>query len=343
VLVVQFAEYLFTEVHLIAARVSAQISGLAFGFQFGGGAREPFESTYLKAFRQGLYKQPLPPGRKPRSRVPTSLDMIMDYHDANSGNESPMLKRALCTGMALAYCCLLRPSEYLTHTKHDQHVLLAESVTFECALPGEESVFLGAHELRREGIRWCDVKLVRIEFLTAKNFDERNRRALWFTAHLYTSTLDLPRMLFDWAIAARLRKGDFFMSWVFPGALNAERVTLCYDVMQKTIKEMAVAFGFSPERFGCHGLRIGGACLLRAAGAKDTFILLMGRWKSLPACLKYQEASTADYDRMLSLLCTMGLYTSRDLRIRYPRPRHEPIGEQDPTNHDSADTCIDEC
>jgi hypothetical protein len=113
--------------------------------------------------------------------------------------------------------------------------------------------------------------------------------------------------------------------------------------MQKTIKEMAVAFGFSPERFGCHGLRIGGACLLRAAGAKDSFILLMGRWKSLPACLNYQEASTADYDRMLSLLCTMGLYTSRDLRIRYPRPRHEPIGEQNPTNHDSADTCIDEC
>jgi hypothetical protein len=116
------------------------------------------------------------------------------------------------------------------------------------------------------------------------------------------------------------------MSWFAPGTIIKSRETLHYGVMQAAVKEVAVKFGFSPRRFGCHGLRVGGACLLRAAGASDGEIMGMGRWKSLPACLKYQEGSLIGHDRMLDCLVTKGLYTVRDIRIRYPMPRCEPVG-----------------
>jgi hypothetical protein len=64
-----------------------------------------------------------------------------------------------------------------------------------------------------------------------------------------------------------------------------------------------------------------GATHLRAAGADDGFICLMGRWRSLPACLSYQEVSTAAHDRMGALLMTPGVYTTRDLRLQYVLPQ----------------------
>jgi hypothetical protein len=110
------------------------------------------------------------------------------------------------------------------------------------------------------------------------------------------------------------------------------RDALSYAHMTREIKQMAEEFGFAPKRFGCHGIRVGGASLLRAAGAPDSLIMLIGRWKSLPACLGYQEASTATHDMLLSVLLTRGLYTARDVRIRYPQPRCETWGPQYPTN-----------
>jgi hypothetical protein len=80
--------------------------------------------------------------------------------------------------------------------------------------------------------------------------------------------------------------------------------------MTREIKIIAEEFGFSPKRFGCHGVQVGGASLLRAAGASDSLILLIGRWVSLPACLGYQEASTATHDKLLQVLLTRGLYTA---------------------------------
>jgi hypothetical protein len=51
----------------------------------------------------------------------------------------------------------------------------------------------------------------------------------------------------------------------------------------------------------------------------------MGRWKSLPACLGYQETSTRAHDRMQALLMTPGLYTNRDLHLQYTLPRYSEL------------------
>jgi hypothetical protein len=93
-----------------------------------------------------------------------------------------------------------------------------------------------------------------------------------------------------------------------------------YADFTKVVKYAATLFGFAPDLFGGQSIRVGGATLLRAAGATDGEICLMGRWKSLPACLGYQEVSTATHDRMLNMLLTTGAYTNRDIRLQYRLP-----------------------
>ncbi|KAJ1394291.1 hypothetical protein B484DRAFT_340393, partial [Ochromonadaceae sp. CCMP2298] len=56
------------------------------------------------------------------------------------------------------------------------------------------------------------------------------------------------------------------------------RECLLYRDFHDIIKRTAAHFDFDSTQFGCHGVRVGGATHLRAAGADDGFICLMGRW-----------------------------------------------------------------
>ena len=52
------------------------------------------------------------------------------------------------------------------------------------------------------------------------------------------------------------------------------------DAVRADIRRLMAAIGESPEQFGTHSLRIGGATALFAAGADETVIRTMGRWSS---------------------------------------------------------------
>jgi hypothetical protein len=146
----------------------------------------------------------------------------------------------------------------------------------------------------------------------------RSGRALWFHAGTSIQSLHLVRVLFDWVCASRPALKHNILSWASP-TVPGFRENLKYVDFQRVIKLAAEGQGFVPDRFGAHGLRVGGASLLRAAGATDGEIMLMGRWRSLPACLGYQEVSTATHDRMLDMLLK-GSYTNRDVRLQYRLP-----------------------
>jgi hypothetical protein len=104
-----------------------------------------------------------------------------------------------------------------------------------------------------------------------------------------------------------------FLSWPIPNSTRKCRDSLRYEIMQQIVKDAAVYFGFSPKKFGCQSLRSGGATLLRAVRASDSEIMMMGRWKSMPACLGYQEQSTNTHDRLLKVLLTEGAYSNRSV------------------------------
>jgi hypothetical protein len=185
-LIMEFGQYLFEDLDLGAERVSWMLSALRFCFTCRGGELEAFRTLHLKAFRAGLSKQPLPVDWQSGSRLPTPLDMAHRIH-TNMGSKPGWRERACAVGIVLAYCCLLRPSEYLTKTSSDKHVLRAKLVEF---MRGGR--FIGAHNLHRYNVQWSEVTMVRIQFNSAKNFNERAGRSIWFTAHVANSTLELP-------------------------------------------------------------------------------------------------------------------------------------------------------
>jgi hypothetical protein len=115
------------------------------------------------------------------------------------------------------------------------------------------------------------------------------------------------------------------------------RDSLRYAIIQQVVKDAAVFFGFSPKNFGCQSLRSGGATLLRAVGASDSEIMMMGRWKSMTACLGYQEQSTNTHDRLLKVLLTEGAYSNRDLSLQFPKPICTITGTHLEPRNDSRD------
>ena len=50
--------------------------------------------------------------------------------------------------------------------------------------------------------------------------------------------------------------------------------------MLRIVRWLMQSIGETPEHYGTHSLRIGGATALYAAGASETIIRTMGRWSS---------------------------------------------------------------
>lgn len=125
-----------------------------------------------------------------------------------------------------------------------------------------------------------------------------------------------------------------------------KRICLHYDMIRSILKECVQHFQFPPANFSTHSLRLGGACALRAAGASDSTILFMGRWKSLPACLSYQEMGTAEFDHALELLNGPELLTNNDINLiqiraselnKYIHSIHTSSSQPSSGHHDAED------
>ena len=89
--------------------------------------------------------------------------------------------------------------------------------------------------------------------------------------------------------------------------------------MCQAVKAAALRLGVDPAKFSLHSLRIGEACALRAAGAPLSMILFMGRWKSAPACLSYQEVGVSEYDRSMDYLRAPGVLSIADVELLHTR------------------------
>ncbi|KAJ1387346.1 hypothetical protein B484DRAFT_460888, partial [Ochromonadaceae sp. CCMP2298] len=271
-----------------------------------------FNWSELSALRNGLTRQAPREAHVARRRLPFTLDMVNYVYDTYWTD--PLLQqRVYSVAVILGFCCLLRPSEY-TVGKDNTHVLRASALEFEYT-HGQATLFVGAH--LAHAVPWSAIRLVRIYMSSAKNF--RVGRALWFSTGTSIASLNLVHVLYQWVCATRPASTDFLLSWPIPSPFTP-RGELQYVDFVKVVKHAATTFGFAPTLFGPHALRVGGAAVLRAAGASDGEILLMGRWKSLPACLGYQEVTTYTHDRMLRLLLRPGTYTARDIRLQYRVP-----------------------
>lgn len=326
-----FAWFLFSLLALKAANVKQHLTALKYQFITRRCNAQVFNWAELTTIRSGLTRQPIDDAHVSRRRLPFSMSMVSAVYSMYTHSRL-LSERANAVAVVLGFCCLLRPSEYLVGTEHDDHVLRALAFEFECRTPSTHRSCIGHHlhtnlvpAHRLHTVRWEDVLLVCIYMDTAKNF--RVGRALWFSVGTSIQSFHLVKVLFDWILTSAPRQSDFILSWpTLNRSKPRQRTSLRYKNFTAVVKHAAVQAGFAPDRFGCQGLRVGGATLLRAAGATDGEICLMGRWKSLPACLGYQEVSTATHDRMLAMLLQSGAYSDRDIRLQYRLPTLHNVG-----------------
>lgn len=313
-LLTMWVHYLAADLTCTAEATSGHLSALRFHFRRFFCRTDVFDDPQLAACKRTLYLDPAAFRGNCRQAAPVPLEMV-ETIISHFGVPAPQ-KRVIAVATALAFCCLMRPSEYC-NTGPDvttaNHVIRAAQVLFErrATAPSGCSTFHPAHDLPRD-FQYSDCLSVKVVFLTAKNISLRSSQSIWFSTTT-AARIQLPRILFDWARSAHLRHDDHFLS--YRTTPTGHTNPLSYARLTKVLKHTARLFGHDPTRFTCHGFRVGGATLLRASGADDGTIMIMGRWRSLPACLGYQASSTVTYDRMLELLGTPGQFTSRDVQL----------------------------
>ena len=115
----------------------------------------------------------------------------------------------------------------------------------------------------------------------------------------------LTTELFIWASFAKPLDDDPFLSY-------KGKWFLSYDTYLKTVKRVAKACGFNPDRFGTHSIRIGGATILAAAGHPNHYIQGMGRWAG-DTFMRYIRAATASMTSALISIVNPFLFTNDDL------------------------------
>lgn len=318
-LIMMFMSYLFRDLHHTAEYINNALAGLSHQFRVSGRPTEVFRSVATKACRRALFLDPSA-YRESRQALPATFAMVHSI-TTHFGTGS-LHKRIIAVATALAFCCLLRASEYcFTNCAQDadRHVIRASQVLFERRQPpgaSQPPQFVPAHQIT-PSMHISEFASVKLLILSAKNIPIRKGTALWFSTAGTGSEIHLARMLFSWAQDAGLRESDPFLSYRAAHSPSS-RKHLSYARLNAVLKFTAQTFGLAGTRFSSHSLRIGGATHLRAGGADDGTILRMGRWRSLPACLGYQAPSTAQTDRLIVMLSTPTRFTIRDILFAHP-------------------------
>jgi hypothetical protein len=160
---------------------------------------------------------------------------------------------------------------------------------------------------------WSQVSLVKFILRSAKNDKLRVGSTFWLRNEPSECGLNVVQAVFEWVTRANLAPTDYLMS--YRPTRSSPSVWLMYARVASAIKEVARRFKLDPRNYGTYSARVGGACTLRAGGASDSTIQMMGRWKSMDSCLTYQESSVREYDMVQRILRDPSVYTAEDVRL----------------------------
>ena len=125
---------------------------------------------------------------------------------------------------------------------------------------------------------------------------------------LMTTTINRSR-LFIWCISGRSIH-PFLSFWV-----QDKLMCLLYTDIQAAVKASADYFGLDKKSFKTQSIRMSAPTIARTAKLSVPNIMKMGRWKSLPAPLLYQEKSTALNDHILAVVNNPTLFTVEDVQL----------------------------
>jgi len=215
----------------------------------------------------------------------------------------------IAVAVAMAYYLSLRASEYVTRTAvPDPEGHQFDSNSIEFLVTGHQNL-IPSHLIRT--IPWDQIEIVRFTIRHAKNI--KHGIPLSFTTQENDEhVIAFLQIVYLWARMTVKYSDDPFLSY---RDTSDQLHCLKYITLQANIKACAQAFGFDPAWFNPHCLRMAGPTAARAAGASESEILQRGRWKSLPAALKYHCDSTTSNNNMLRKITDSTLFTGRDIQL----------------------------
>lgn len=307
--VISFVTYMFGDLLLRPSTVTSYLSGVKFMLQIANvDTRFMDENQTLRRVKSGMIQayRTINPEYEKRT-MPFTVDMIV--HTAAHLDQTSVEGFMVVSAMKMAYCCLMRNSEYLWNATTKHH-LQGRCVLFVHTVQGVERV-VESSEAWTSGLSVDTLTEIIVDVLSAKNdADGAGHRIAFHRKALAQRSANQP---FDfaedmWAYAIRARPESAGPFFVYRGELR-----LSYYTFSKCIKETAVQMGLKPEFFSTHSLRVAGASALAAAGVPDYVIQIMGRWKSL-VFLTYIRLASNAYNDAMTAMCDVSTLTVSDLR-----------------------------
>ena len=315
-----FVSYCVYELQTNVRSIPGIMSALRYSFLTKMVDCSAFDDPFLRAVKQGAASMPVPPHRV---RVPCTLDMINHIIDTNTTPTSTIHNLMLATGVSLAYHLCLRSSEYVTRTIvpiDDSHQFKTTEVEF--MLNDGSFTFIASNKIN---CPYSAIKLVKFSMLHAKNIRRDYGIPIWFSAtDKNNKPVPFVQLLYRWARLSSRQDSDPFLSF----RSNTTLTCLLYKTIQKALKSAAKHFNLDEAWFNTHSIRMSVPTIARAAQEPTTTILQMGRWKSVPSSMKYQEQSTAVNDHIISLASNPTYFTAEDILLTRTLAATAPSSKQ---------------
>jgi hypothetical protein len=316
-MVCAFVHYLYTDCRLSSTTVTQVLSGVRHGVRTALQDLAIFANPAVAACKQSIRKLDKLKGiGMERRKLPFTLDMV--YNALQHLPTNSITNHMLRTAIQLAFFGLFRSSEIVPNAKNpiECHALRFADVNF--ILANGQCVDMCSISTTH---MFDSINTVRITLQSAKNDQMRIGHNIWFDAHSVAPpgafAINIARVLYDWALLVQpTMPQEKLMSFVSKG----KTYRLLYDPLRNTIKACAKRMGFDASLFSVHSLRIGGASTLRAGGASDSMIQLLGRWASYRSAMGYMSGSLGEFVRMQHILADPRHLTSDVVRLLDVRP-----------------------
>jgi len=228
---------------------------------------------------------------------------------------------ALTVGAQMAFCFLLRCSEYLITSKNQPreeeddedpvHTIRANDVwlEFEETLDpakGKQMVLVRPMDAHKHKLQ----DLIAVDFqIPSSKTDQAGLGIPFYSPRLKVGkkvAFDVVETIYNWSVLARPAGLNPFLSWD-----NGTKWP-SYRKFNATIKKVAARMGLDASKATTHVLRIGGATAMSAAGLPDHLIMVWGRWKSL-AFLLYTRLSKASSACAMEAIMDPAGFTNDDV------------------------------
>jgi hypothetical protein len=217
----------------------------------------------------------------------------------------------LATGVSMGFFLCLRSSEYISKAfipLVDTHQFLSTDIQF--VLHDEHFTLVNSNQIRHHA--YTDFKTVKFSMRHAKNIRNDFGVPIWFSTHDNNQRpVPFVHLVYQWSKHSLRFDADPFLSFRVQDRLTC----LLYADIQAAVKLSADNFGLNNKWFNTHSIRMSAPTIARAANLSNTNMMKMGRWKSLPAPVLYQEQSTAVNDHILAVVNNPTLFTAEDIQL----------------------------